>query len=1075
MQVRSILKLLRIVLVLVPTLVCWGQTAQVTGRIADPGGAIVPGAALTLTNVGTGIERNTVSNDQGYYSLPLLSPGVYTLTVRKDGFQTLKHAAFELQVGQTARMDVTLQLGAVSESVTVAATAPLLVSENAAVGQVIGNRKILDLPLNGRDFTQLATLVPGAISRGTNSAIDAPMLSINGGRTSKTVFMMDGANITNQYYDGASLTPSVDAIQEFRVQTSSFSAEHGQGSGIIFIALKSGTNELHGGVFEFLRNEAFDARNFFNNSNKRPPLKQNQFGFSLGGPVTIPRVYTGKDKTFFFTDYEGTRLRRPATSNNPVPSASMREGDFSAHSATIFDPLTTPRQPFPGNRIPANRVAPQADYFLDFYPQANTGSGTYSYSPTRTNGVDRFDIRIDHRFSEADTVSGSYSFHATEGFSPGQFEANGAEELRVRKQVANIGHVHSFTPTMLNELRAVYTRLSRLQSQPALGVDHTALSGIGGFEDHSRAFPGFPALTISGFLSFTDNGFRPLSFRENNYQFSDNLTLIRGGHSLKFGFLYRAFSSLNFNAGRSRGFFSFTGTYTGNSFADFLLGLPASGGRTFARDAYGISRIANQNFFVQDDWKVTSRLTLSLGLRYEVNHQPVELHNQASSVDPVKQQIVVLSDSQGELTLDGQQITKFVYPMFADIIVPSSDVGLANGLRRLDKNNFAPRLGVAWRPMGRDFVIRTGYGVFYGLVQGNRTSSTAFVNPPFLADESSVNNTTPVPTKTLADLFASPSQGQFNLAPLTFFQINPDVRDPYIQEWNFAVQKVVKQVLSFEGAYVGSKGTKLEHSRGLNVPRPGPGTIQGRRPWTRFSAGSYVDNDAYSNYNAFQGRIEVRGWRGLSLLASYAFAKSIDNISIDAQGYSAQDPDNDRAEKGVSDFDVKHRFVTSANYALPFGRNARGVGGYLARGWELGGILTLQSGLPFTPGIGTDVANTGTPLRRPDRIGNGAVANRTLLRDFDPSAFVTPAPFTYGNSGRNILYRRGFRNLDLTVLRNFKLGERANMQFRAEFFNFTNTPAFAAPSSNIQAGSVGQVLNTAADPRDIQFALRLSF
>ena len=430
---------LAMALMLVPVLVCWGQTAQITGRITDPGDRIVPGATVVLANVDTGIQKSADTNEQGYYTLPLLSPGRYSLTVRKEGFHTVKNEGITLDIGQTARMDFTLRLGSISETVTVAATAPLLATESAAVGQVIGNKKILDLPLNGRDFTQLATLVPGAISRGINTATDGPLLSINGGRNSKTIFMMDGANITNQYYDGAALTPSVDAIQEFKVQTNSFSAETGQGSGVIVIALKSGTNELHGSAFEFLRNEAFDARNFFNNSSKRPPLKQNQFGFSLGGPVTIPHVIRGKDKTFFFGDFEGLRLRRPSTSNIPVPSAAMRAGDFSELAAPLLDPTSNPRVPFPGNRIPSGRLAPQAAYFMQFYPEANTASGTFSYSPTRTNSVNRFDTRVDHRFSAMDAITGSYSFHATQGFTPGQFLANGAETLAVRKQVAIAG------------------------------------------------------------------------------------------------------------------------------------------------------------------------------------------------------------------------------------------------------------------------------------------------------------------------------------------------------------------------------------------------------------------------------------------------------------------------------------------------------------------------------------------------------------------------------------------------------------------------------------------------------------
>jgi hypothetical protein len=1049
---------------------CWSQTAQITGRITDPTDRIVPEAAVILTNVDTGIDRRVTSNDQGYFTFPLLNPGHYQMTVRKEGFQTINRPGIVLETGQVARIDFTLQVGAVAESVIVSATVPLLASESATIGQVIGNRKILDLPLNGRDFTQLATLTPGAISRGTNGTTESPILSVNGARVSKTVFMIDGANASSQYYDGAAVVPSVDAIQEFKVQSNSFSAEYGQGTGVVNIMLRSGTNELHGSVFEFLRNEVFDARNFFNSSGVRPPLKQNQFGFTLGGPVVLPHLINGRDKTFFFTDYEGTRLRRPVTNNNPVATAAMRSGDFSGRR-TLQDPLLNPRAPFADNRIPASRLSPQAGYFLQFYPEPNTPGGTFVYSPTRENSVDRFDVRMDHRFSETDSLAGSYSLHGSTGLIPGQFAANGAETLSLRRQLANVSEIHGFSPNMFNEFRAAYVRIARLQSPQGLGTNHTVLSGIGGFEDHSRSFPGFPGLTISNYLSFAGNTFRPLNFRDNNYQLMDNLTWIRGKHALKAGILYRAYSSINFNAGLNRGVFTFTGTYTGDPFADFLLGLPFNSQRSFPRDAYGISRISNQNFFIQDDWKVTPRLTLGLGLRYELDHQPVDLHMQAASVDPVSRQVVVLSDSQGNLNLNGQQVTRFLYPLFADVIVPSSKVGLPGSLRRLDQNNFAPRVSVAWR-RAEDLVVRAGYGVFYGLVQGNRTQSTAFVNPPFLADELSNLNTTPIPTMTLANIFPSASQG-FSLLPLSFFQIDPDVRDPYIQEWNVAVQKVIGKILSLEAAYVGSKGTKLEYSRPLNIPRPGPGVVQNRRPWTRFSSGTYVDNSSYSNYNAFQAKVEIKYWRGLSLLGSYAFAKSIDNLSGDVQGFSSQDPENDRAEKGSSDFDVKQRFVTSANYALPLGAGWTGLAGHLARGWELGGILSLQTGLPFTPSISTDSANTGTS-RRPDRIGDGAVERRTLARDFDPTAYRLPAQYSYGNSGRNILYRRGFKNLDLVVLRRFKLGERASLQFRAEFFNFTNTPAFGAPVSNIQSATVGQILS-AGEPRDIQFALKLSF
>jgi hypothetical protein len=397
-------------------------------------------------------------------------------------------------------------------------------------------------------------------------------------------------------------------------------------------------------------------------------------------------------------------------------------------------------------------------------------------------------------------------------------------------------------------------------------------------------------------------------------------------------------------------------------------------------------------------------------------------------------------------------------------------VGLDGSLRRLDRNNFAPRLGLAWRPTGGTLVFRAGYGFFYGLIQGNRAESTGIVNAPFLADELSNFNTAPTPTKTLANMFSPVSQG-LNLVPLNFFQIEPDTRDPYFQEWNFTVQKSLSNLVSIEGAWVGAKGTRIEFSRPVNVPAPGPGDIQARRLWPRFASGTYVENSAYSTYNALQVKVEMRGWRGLSWLSSYAFGKSIDNLSSDVQGFASQDPNNNNAEKGVSDYDVKHRYVLSGNYALPFAQGASGALAHVVKNWEIGSIVTLQSGLPYTPSIATDPANTGNS-RRPDRLGSGLLDTRTLQRDFDVTAFRTPAAFTYGNSGRNILYRRGFRNWDFIAVRNFPLHERARLQFRGEFFNFTNTPAFGAPVSNIQAGNAGQILS-AGEPRSIQLALKL--
>ena len=1059
----------------------FAQTGQITGLVSDPGGTSVPGAKVSVTNTDTAIKRETTTNDQGYYTFALLNPGNYELAVEKTGFKSVTRPGIKLDVSQIARVDLHLTLGEVRDSVTVIADAPILTSESATIGQTIGNKKILDLPLNGRDFTQLATLVPGAISRGTNSSLEAPAISVNGSRNSKTVFMVDGGGVTSQYFDVASVVPSVDAIEEFTVQSNAFAAENGQGTAIISASLKSGTNQVHGSAFEFIRNQVLDARNFFNTTGVRPPVKQNQFGFTLGGPIVVPKVYSGKDRTFLFGDYEGTRIRRAQTFNTAVPSAAMRSGNFSELRTALNDPLTirndpnrpgqTLRDAFPGNIIPQDRLAKESLYYLPFYPLANTAGGTFNFAPGRKNTTDKFDLRADHRFSAKDSLNSSYSFNQAETYAPGQFEANGGVTLHVRKQRAGLAETHLFSPSTLNEFRLNYVRTRFFNEPQGLGTNHTVLSGIGGFVEQSSDFPGFPGLGFTGYLGFNANAFSPIKFRDNKYEIDDSLMWAHGAHTFKAGFLLRRYDTSTTNAARSRGDFTFNGSYSGNAFADFLLSVPFQGRRTFPRNSFGIKPMANEHFFFQDDWKLTPRLTLNLGLRYELNHPPTVLNNQMASTDPVLKQLIVASDSNGKITVSGQQIGPFLLPLFADVVVPSSKVGLGPSLRYLDKNNFAPRFGLAWR-LQNDFVLRLGYGVFYGLIQGNRSESTGIVNPPFLADELSNFNNAPTPTKTLANMFSPVSQG-LNLVPLNFFQIETNMRDPYFQQWNVAIQKVVAKVISIEGAYVASKGSKIEFSRPVNVPAPGPGTIQNRRLWTRFASGTYVENGGYSNYNAFQGKLEIRNWRGLFLLSSYAFAKSMDNLSGDNQGFSSQDPNNNNGEKAVSDYDVKHRFVNSLNYVLPFGRGSSNVLAPVVRGWELGSIITMQAGLPFTPSIGTDPANTGTSLR-PDRLGTGKVAERTLFRDFDSSAFKVPAQFTFGNSSRNILYARSFRNWDFIVVRNFALRENLRLQFRAEFFNFTNTPAFGAPVANIEAATVGRILS-AGEPRDIQFALKLSF
>lgn len=1063
----------------------YAQSAQITGRVTDPSGAVVSGAEISVSNVETKLQKVSVTNEVGIYVVPFLTPGTYTMKVTQQGFKSITRPDTKLEVDQVARIDFTLEVGDTTESVTVSESAPLIQSESGSIGQVVGHKKVVDLPLNGRDFTQLATLTPGALAGSSSATLGGgPTIIINGMRPSKTAFLIDGVNATNQWVDGVVTEPAPDAIDEFKVQSNALSAEFGQGGGIISIQLRSGTNDYHTTLFEFFRNDALDARNFFNPAPlQKGVLRQNQFGVAGGGPII-------KNKTFFFADYQGTLVRRASFFNTPVASDKMRSGDFSELRTPIFDPATarpdpsnpalTLKDPFPGNRIDPGRLSRPALYFLqnNFILPPNTPGGNFNRAAPRTSDTHQGDIRIDHQLRQGTSLFGSYSLQQTTLVTPDLFPLSGGSSDEPRTQRVSIGLTHTFNPRVVNEARAGYTRARSINGvQGVGGTNYIVDSGIGGFAETSASFPGLPGFSITGYGGINSQAFRPGFRKSRQYNFMDNLTWVRGNHSFKLGTDIRWFSESDENCAYCRSSFSFTGTYTGNGFADYMLGIPLQGFRSFPRDQVGIRRERSDDFYFQDDWKLTPRLTVNLGVRYELNHPPLPTRHGSATFDSKLGKLIVGSDG-GKFDLTSQQLTKFVFPLFSDIIVSDVSTGRNDSMRFLDKNDWAPRIGLAWRA-ATDFVIRSGYGIFYGLQQVNRTASTLVASPPFLADERSVFNTTPVPAYDLTNFFKSFTAGAPSLLGPFAFQIDPNMRTPYFQQWNFTLQKAVKQVLSVEAGYVGSKGTKVEYSRPINRPSPGPGDIQARRPFPRLGDIFSVENSGFSSYHSLQAKAEVKSWHGLSFLGAYALSKSIDDISGDPQGDSVQNGLRTDLEKGPSDYDRRHRFTLSGNYGLPFGKGMAGPAGYAIRDWELGGILTIQSGTPFTPSISADTANVGATARRPDRLRSGLVDNPTLDRYYDVSAFVVPTPFNYGNSARNILYGPGFTNLDLMVMRNFRFNphwrENVNLQFRAESFNATNTPRFSTPGNNIQSGTAGRILSTAGEARDIQFSLKLIF
>lgn len=1058
----------------------FGQSTDATllGLVHDPSGAAVPGVRITATDQRTNISKFAVTNETGNYELPALMPSEYTVTAEGASFKKQTIVGIVLQVNQRARVDIGMQLGEVTESITVQERGLMVETESGAIGTIVDNKSIVDLPLNGRNFTQLATLTPGVIPSDSLGTGRASSVFVSGSRNTKTEFLVDGISATGPINGGTGILPSIDALQEFKVQSSAFSAEFGRASAVINTSIKSGSNAFHGTAFDFLRNDAVDARNTFAVSN--PPLKRNQFGFTLGGPVK-------PNQTFFFANYEGQRVREGLTYDTVVPTAAQLRGDFSA-SSPIFDPATTvvaangedySRQQFTNNVIPANSISAQAQYFLKYFPQANVAGNQYAFSPSSKNDSDQFTLRLDTRTGEKGNLFGRYTVVKQAAFDPVAVPSLGGSPLDAKFQNAGLNYTYALRPNLLLESRLGYNRENTLAGAPGSGKNYTVEAGIQGFDLTTKTEPHFPAIGISGFTGLGGRSFRPLANKNDIYQIVQTAAWMVGKHTVKAGIDFRQQRNVNYNAAYNAGVFNFYGGYTdnplssidsGSAFADFMLGLPADAQRSFPRGNFG-NRYNNFHYFVQDDWRVSSKLTVNFGVRYEFNPWPAGYHNQLSVFDRSTGKIILSSP----MNLSGQAIAQTVYDLMPDVFETTAKLHLPKQIIANDKNNFAPRIGLAFRPFGGDrTVLRAGYGIFYDLVNGNGRTG-GIINPPYLYDESAYNNN-PVPNRTWTDFFGSepPSAA----VPPLINSFNLHQRTPYSHTWNLAVQRQLAGSLALEVAYVGKKGTHQERDIYFNQPDPGPGDIQSRRPFSNFGSGILRDDGGNSNYNALQVKAEKRYSAGLTFLVSYTWSKSIDESSSDIDN-GAQDNKNLRAERAVSDYDFPHILVASGTYNLPFGQgrrflNTKSIGSSILGGWELGAIMTARSGPPFTPMISTDNAGTGTYTLRPNRIGSGKLDNRTPNKWFNAADFTMPDAYTYGNSGRNILRAPGLETLDLTLMKDIPVTERVKAQFRAEFFNALNHVNYGGPNNLIDTADAGAIYS-AGDPRILQFAIKVIF
>jgi hypothetical protein len=1062
------------ILLLAVTLRLPGQVASssVGGQARDISGAVMVGVRITATEKSTGFSQFALSGPEGLYHLTELRPGVYSISAEKTGFRNVVASNVTLAVNQKGRLDFELSPGADQQSITITSSVSPVQAEEASVGYRTEYGALANLPLLGRNVLSLVTLGPGAIPRQYGGFVSdiitdvqrargavALNFPIHGGRTTANRSLIDGALDTDFNAFATSVVPPLESVQEFRIISTFAPAEFPQaGGGVVNIVTKSGGREFHGNAFEFFRNEATDARNFFDSpALPRPIFRNHQFGGSLSGPMPFA-------DTFFFTTYEGVRGKSARSSLNLVPSESLRGGDFSGRNA-IFDPYSfdgSSRQPFAGNRIPATRVDSVARAFLDrFQPLPNyTGTtGNFLEATPNEETFDHVSGRVDHQFRSTGRLFGRYTINNERSRIAGFFPLLPTSQ-RLRAQQAVLGYTTG-RASWLSETRLAFTRL-RIFSLPesAFRNDIARELGINGTSDDPFTW-GLPYFLVTNFNLRTDDPVLPQIQRDNTWQFSENLSRLQGRHTLKMGFQWIGFHLNYRKSNLARGRLTFTGAFTsqvpagaasGDPFADFLVGLPQVSERNLGAAQADLLQGTWSGYF-QDDWRIHSRLTVNLGLRYEY-------------VAPFREQRGRL------LNLDYSGLPG--PPKLAQVERPVQP----------DRNDFAPRIGIAARlpriSGAGELVFRAGYGIFYN---------------PEIAIETydlirngvrNVSNRTDGvrPVLTLRDPF--PQTATTGLP--SYFGIDTNARTPYVQQWDAGFQRELPSQGVLEVVYVGSKGTKLGRFRQFNSPlhvvtgenlQPRPGNLQQLRPFPELGPIIQRQHIASSIYHALEVKAERRFTGPLFLLASFAWSKSIDDADSVIPGqfvsFGAQDERNLRLERGLSVNNVGRRLTVGAVYRFSSSKKVN----LLIRDWELSGTAVIQDGTPLNPVyFAFDAANTGTP-NRPNVVPGQSVrlsrSERTADHFFNTAAFSTPAPYTFGNAGRNILPGPGNVVLDAALLRRFRITEKLSTTLRAECFNFANHPNWGIPGPYPDFGPFFGKIFASGDPRRFQFSLRFDF
>jgi hypothetical protein len=1073
------------------------QTARITGTITDPTKAVVPGATLTIVNAETNDARVAVSNERGQYDVPFLPSGRYTVTCELQGFQKMRREGIAVETDQEIRIDFDLRAGAVTESLLVVGT-PVLAADTSSVGQVVTAQTISDLPLNGRNFLQLARLATGVLeSAAGDRAAEGGAFVANGARSVLNSFMLDGVDNNSRIVDQQNSSnvvsqPSVDALAEFSIQTNNFSAEYGQAAGAVINAtIRSGTNTIRGVAFEFLRDDAFDARNPFAAPSEDKRLNRHQFGGTVGGPVR-------RDRTFFFASWETTDENRGTDYRQTVPTATQRAGNFSGfvnnqgRPVIIYDPATTRpnpngtgviRDPFPNNQIPADRIHPLARRLLDLLPEPNLPDLTGNYVVTRdaVRMRHQLDTRVDHSFSTNSKLYVRYSLTNRDDAIPGPYDAPliGTTQFQQapKEQLAHnvaIGQTQVFGNSRVNELRIGYNRI-RDDLFPWVLDTTPAGFGFKGIPE-TAGVTGLPRIAIGGFSNIGEAAFLPNLKVSEVAQAGDTFSFLTGRHALKAGANYRFIRSFFNISGQARGFYNFTGGFSqnpqarpnsGSGLADFLLGIPAT--TQLSRTLLGDIRYHYVAGYLQDDWRASARLTMNVGVRYELFTHPYERNDQQGNL---------LLDQMKLIYVDGK-----VPPSIpSDFTTTIPDGVSKTTLMRLDTNNFAPRLGFAYK-LRDSTVLRGGAGIFYGDHPTIGASSRLPANPPYQVNLSYATDSV-TPLVTLDSGFPADALEPVFSPFLTFNAWNPDAPQTQAYHWNANVQHELPWIV-VEVGYTGSHGTNLSVNWDPNAPLPGPGSVASRRPFPQFGAINGLKYDGESDYHAGHLRVERRLRQGLSIIGHYTFAKSIDlgGANFISGDLVYRDPRNIELDRGLSSFDVRHNMVVSYIWDIPVGSGRRFDVpnpwlNAIVGGWQFNGITTARSGTPFTPSLSVNPAQSGHA--RPDRIADGNLPRdeRSADRWFDPSAFVAAVPFNIGNAGRNILIGPGVFNTDFGLFKRFRFdsaGRQREVQLRIEAFNVFNEPHYAQPSATVDLLDAGRITAIVGTMREMQLGVKFLF